>query len=70
MSPSHKGHRYPSEIIAYCVWLYFRFLLSFREVEEMLLQRGRLLLDGAPLVSEVWPGLRRRLAATQARAGR
>ncbi|MFB7014216.1 IS6 family transposase [Streptomyces sp. NPDC056237] len=39
-SPSYKGHRYPVEIIAHCVWLYFRFPLSFREVEELMLQRG------------------------------
>lgn len=37
---SHKGHRYPVEIINHCVWLYFRFPLSFREVEEMMLERG------------------------------
>ncbi|WP_338678080.1 IS6 family transposase [Streptomyces sp. SCSIO 30461] len=38
--PSYKGHRYPVEIISHCVWLYSRFPLSFREVEEMLLRRG------------------------------
>ena len=37
---SYKGHRYPAEVIAHCVWLYFRFPLSFREVEELMLQRG------------------------------
>jgi hypothetical protein len=31
---SYKG-RYPVEIINHCVWLYFRFPLSFREVEEL-----------------------------------
>jgi putative transposase len=36
----YKGHRYPDEIIAHCVWLYHRFPLSFREVEELMLQRG------------------------------
>ncbi|MFI6063625.1 IS6 family transposase, partial [Streptomyces sp. NPDC051286] len=39
-SPSYKGHRYPVEVIAHCVWLYFRFPLSFREVEELMFQRG------------------------------
>ncbi|MGY4907652.1 IS6 family transposase [Streptomyces sp. 900116325] len=39
-SPSYKGHRYPVEIISHCVWLYFRFPLPFREVEELMLQRG------------------------------
>ena len=38
--PSCKGHRYPVEIISHCVWLYFRFPLSFREVEELMLERG------------------------------
>ncbi|MGW1659189.1 IS6 family transposase [Streptomyces atratus] len=40
VSPSHRGHRYPVEIISYCVWLYHRFPLSFREVEELMLERG------------------------------
>ncbi|MEW2490996.1 IS6 family transposase, partial [Streptomyces sp. NPDC048411] len=39
-SPSYRGHRYPVEVISHCVWLYFRFPLSFREVEELMLQRG------------------------------
>jgi putative transposase len=38
--PSYKGHRYPTEIIEECVWLYFNFALSFREVEMMLARRG------------------------------
>jgi putative transposase len=37
---SYKGFRYPVEIIAHCVWLYHRFPLSFREVQEMMLERG------------------------------
>jgi putative transposase len=39
-TPSYKGFRFPAEIIAYAVWLYHRFPLSFREVEELMLQRG------------------------------
>ncbi|MFF2927521.1 IS6 family transposase [Streptomyces celluloflavus] len=38
--PSYKGHRYPVEVISDCVWLYFRFPLSFREVEKLMLRRG------------------------------
>jgi len=38
--PSYRNHRYPAEVIAHCVWLYFRFPLSFREVEELMLERG------------------------------
>lgn len=37
---SYKHHRFPPEIIARAVWLYFRFPLSPRLVEEMLLERG------------------------------
>jgi len=33
-------HRFPAEIISHSVWLYFRFALSFRDVEEMLAMRG------------------------------
>ncbi len=40
VSLSYKGHRYPVEVISPCVWLYFRFPLSFREVEELMLERG------------------------------
>ncbi len=36
----YKNHRFPPEIIAHAVWLYHRFSLSFREVEEMLAERG------------------------------
>lgn len=43
MSTSHisyKRHRFPPEIIAHAVWLYFRFQLSFRDVEDLLAERG------------------------------
>jgi hypothetical protein len=36
----YKGHRFPAEIISHCVWLYFRFCLSYRDVEEMMVERG------------------------------
>jgi putative transposase len=36
----YKRHRFPSEIIAPCVWLYFRFCLSYRDVEELMAERG------------------------------
>jgi putative transposase len=38
--PIYAGHRYPAEVICYAVWLYFRFPLSLRMVEEMLAARG------------------------------
>lgn len=37
---SYKRHRFPPQTIAHAVWLYFRFPLSLRLVEEMLLERG------------------------------
>ena len=33
-------HRFPAEIISHAVWLYYRFSLSFREVEDLLVERG------------------------------
>jgi putative transposase len=38
--PLYAGYRCPSELISYTVWLYFRFPLSLRTVEEMLAARG------------------------------
>lgn len=37
---SYKRHRFPATVIQHAVWLYFRFTLSLRDVEEMLAQRG------------------------------
>jgi putative transposase len=39
-APSYKGFRYPQDVIAHAVWLYFRFSLSYRDVEELLAARG------------------------------
>jgi putative transposase len=36
----YTGYQFPPEIISHSVWLYFRFLLSLRMVEEMLAARG------------------------------
>ena len=36
----YQGRRFPPEIITYAVWVYHRFCLSFRDVEELLLERG------------------------------
>ncbi len=40
ITPTYKGFRFPSEIISHAVWLYFRFSLSFRDVEELLAKLG------------------------------
>ena len=37
---SYKGFRFPPKIISHCVWLYRRFPLSFRDVQELMLERG------------------------------
>lgn len=37
---SFKRHRFPPDVIRHAVWLYFRFTLSIRDVEELLAQRG------------------------------
>jgi putative transposase len=36
----HHRHRFPAEVIAHAVWLYHRFALSLRDVEELLYERG------------------------------
>src|SRR5215831_20199881 len=36
----YKNHRFPSEIISHGVWLYYRFPLSYRDVQEILFERG------------------------------
>ena len=38
--PSYRGYRLPSEVISHAVWLYHRFSLSFRDVEDLLAERG------------------------------
>jgi putative transposase len=48
MNPSptpnpYKRHRFPAEIISHYVWLYFRFCLSYRDVEDLMAERGVLL---------------------------
>ncbi|WP_232787992.1 transposase [Paraglaciecola sp. MB-3u-78] len=36
----YAGYRYPPQIISHAVWLYYRFTLSFRDIEELLAARG------------------------------
>jgi putative transposase len=38
--PSYHGYRFTPEIISHAVWLYYRFCLSFRDVEDLLAKRG------------------------------
>ena len=39
-APLYRGYRFPPEIISHAVWLYFRFTLSLRDVEDLLAQRA------------------------------
>ena len=56
----YKGYRNPSEIISHTVWLYFRFSLSYRDVEEIMAERGIVLTYETvrECVSEVWANIR------------
>jgi putative transposase len=44
-------HRFPIAIISHCVWLYFRFALSYRDGEEMMASRSVSLTAEPTLVS-------------------
>ena len=37
---AYKRHRFPPDIISYAVWLYYRFNLSHRDIEDLLSERG------------------------------
>ena len=37
---SYARHQFPTEIIRHAIWLYLRFTLSYRDVEELLAERG------------------------------
>jgi transposase-like protein len=67
---SYARHQFPAEIIRHAVWLYLRFTLSYRDVEELLAERGieisyetvrRWVLKFGPMFAHNW-----RPAATQA----
>ncbi len=45
---SYSGYRFPRDIIQRAVWMYLRFTLSFRDVEELLAERG-IVVDPPPL---------------------
>jgi len=39
-SALYRRHRFPGEIISHAVWLYYRFALSHRDIEDLLAARG------------------------------
>ena len=71
MESSYKGHRFPPKIISHAVWLYHRFTLSFRDVEDLLAERGIIVSHEA---IRLWclqfgPEYARRLRSKQGRGG-
>ena len=44
-SVSYRRHRFPAEIISHCVWLYFRFCLSYHDIGEVMAVRGVVVTD-------------------------
>ena len=38
--PNYRGYRFPPEIISHAVWLYHRFTLSLRDIEDLLAERN------------------------------
>jgi transposase-like protein len=59
----YHGHRFPPEIIGYAVWVYHRFCLTFRDVEDLLAERGIIVSyeircpgKRPPPVMKIWSG--------------
>ena len=68
---NYQRHRFPSEIISHAIWLYHRFCLSFREVEELLPERGIVVTYETirPWCQKFGPDYARRLKKRQGRLG-
>jgi putative transposase len=67
----YRGHRFPPEIIGYAVWVYHRFCLSFRDVEDLLAERG-IIVSYEAIRRWCWkfgPDYARRLKKKQGRLG-
>jgi len=70
-TPKYRGYGFPPEIISHGVWLYYRFCLSFRDVEDLLAERG--IVDSYETIRQ-WcpkfgPAYARRLKRRQDRLG-
>src|SRR5213080_2248548 len=68
---SYRGHRFPPIVIQHALWLYLRFTLSYRDVEELLAERG---LDVSYETIRSWvlkfgPVIARRLRRRRPRPG-
>ena len=68
---AYRGFRFPGEVISHGVWLYHRFTLSFRDVEELLAKRGIAVTHETirAVVSEVRPRVRSKAQASPGSAG-
>ena len=68
---SYHGHRFPPEIISHAVWLYHRFGLSLRDVEDLLAERGIIVSHEAIRLwcAKFGPDYARRLRRRQGRLG-
>ena len=57
MESLYRRHRFPSEVISHAVWLYHRFALSFRDVEDRADLRGRSIWRpvGKESLAALWP---------------
>src|ERR1700694_5886837 len=67
----YGGHRFPREIIGYAGWVYHRFCLSFRDVEDLLAERG-IVVSYEAIRQWCWkfgPDYARRLKKKQGRLG-
>jgi putative transposase len=60
---TYKRHRFPPDIISYAVWLYYRFNLSHRDIEDLLAERGITVSRKANLPAFTHIGGRRFLTA-------
>ncbi len=39
-APSYRGYRFPADVIQRAVWMYLRFTLSYRDLQDLLAERG------------------------------
>jgi transposase-like protein len=60
MTISFARHQFPPAIIRHAVWLYVRFTLSYRDVEDLLAERGCLQRNSAAMGTEIRAGVRSR----------
>jgi hypothetical protein len=60
VTTQYKNHRFLADIISHAVWLYFRFCLSFRDVEE---------LETIPNRGQIWPEMRQERARARQNRG-